>query len=197
MTGLFARKAELLEAHRIRWELGFNDPTLLGWLTVAGYLAAALCAWQAAAAARRAGVGFDRRFWLACCAAMAVLAVNKQLDFHTLITDLARYLAVQHDLYQQRRAYQKAFIAAVALGAGVAGAALWLAMRRRDGSLRLALAGLALCGLYVLVRAASFHHADALLRTTVLGVRWDRGVELAGLAVVAIAAWRYRPSAIR
>ena len=190
MNGIDARKAELLEAHRIRWELGFNDPSWLGWLTVTGYIVAAVLAWRAA---RRGGIRFERRFWLAVCAGMAFLAVNKQLDLHILVTDLGRYWAVQNDLYPHRRAIQKAFMAAMVV-AGTGGVlGFWLATRRSDPSLRLALAGLVLCGGYVLIRAASFHHLDVAMRTTVFGVRWAGTIELAGIALMALAAWRCRP----
>lgn len=191
MNGISPHKAKLLEAHRIRWEFGFHDPTVIGWLTVLGYAAAAVLAWRAASAARRSGAGFDKIFWLAGCAVMVFLAINKQLDLHILVTDLGRYLAVQNDLYPQRRALQQAFMAAAVLGAGGAGVALWLATRHRDAALRLALAGLAVCCGYVLVRAASFHHTDLLMRTTVFGVRWNWMIELAGIALAGYAAWRY------
>lgn len=193
MNGIGPDKARLLEAHRIRWEFGFNDPTLIGWLTVAGYILAAVLAWRSASAARQAGTKFDRIFWLAICSAMALLAVNKQLDLHVLVTDIGRYWAVQNDLYQQRRAFQKAFIAAIVMGAGGAGLALWLATRGKGESLRLAVAGLAICCDYILMRAASFHHADVLMQSELLGLRWNGFVELAGVATIALAAWRYRP----
>lgn len=192
MIAVSPHKAKLLEAHQIRWELGFHDPTVIGWLTVLGYAASALLAWTAASAARRAGAGFENAFWLTACTTMAILAVNKQLDLHILVTDLGRYLAVQYDLYQHRRTIQMAFMASAILGAGVAGLALWRATRGRDGSLRLALAGLAVCGGYSLVRAASFHHTDVLMRTTLSGERWSWTFEIAGAVLTALAGWRYR-----
>lgn len=192
MNGISPHKAKLLEAHRIRWEFGFNDPTMIGWVTVLGYTGAALLAWNAASAARRAGDRFDNGFWLTACVIMALLAVNKQLDLHILVTDLGRFWAVQNGLYQQRRTIQTAFVAAALLMVVAGGLALWRATRGRDASLRLALAGLAVCCGYSLIRAASFHHTDVLMRTTVFGVRWNWAIEVAGVALTAWAAWRYR-----
>lgn len=198
MTGVSpARKAQLLEAHRIRWELGFNDPTFIGWLTVAAYLLAAALAWRAAAAAGRSGSGIERKIWLAITAAMWLLAINKQLDLHVLVTDIGRYWAVQLDLYQQRRAFQKLFMAGVLIGVASVGGAGWFLTRGRDPALRLAFAGLAVCAGYILVRAASFHHTDGLMRTQVLGLRWNWMIELSGIGLTTLAAWRYRPQLSR
>ena len=193
MNGISPHKAILLEAHRIRWRPGFNDPTLIGWIAVAGYLACAVLAWRAAEIARWGGSEFERRFWLALCAVMTMLAINKQLDLHVLITDIGRYWAVQHDLYQQRRAFQKLFMAAVAAGIALAGVLAWFTTRNRDPALRLALAGIGVCCGYILIRAASFHHTDVFMRSEVFGLRWNGMIELAGIALTMLGAWRYRP----
>lgn len=193
MSGLTPAEARLLEVYRNRWGVGFHDPSWIGWLSVAGYGAAAVLAGHAARAAGRAAIGFDRNFWLAVCFAMTFLALNKQLDLQVLITDLGREWAVRNGLYQQRRVFQTAFMAAVSLGALVGGLLLWFATRGRSASLRLAFAGLALCSSYIVVRAASFHHTDVLLRSTIGGGRWNWAIEWAGFTLTALAAWRYNP----
>lgn len=185
----------MLEAHRIRWEVGFNDPSIMGWLMVAAYAAAGFLAWRAGTAAARRGQAFERGFWHLLAGAMALLALNKQLDLQVLLTDVGRYWAVRHDLYQQRRALQGAFMLAGVVGLGIALAGSWLATRGRDPVLRVALGGLTVCGGYILIRAASFHHTDALLRTTIAGTRWNGIVELVGAVLVGAAAWRYREAA--
>lgn len=193
MNGISPYKERLLEAHRIRWEPGLNDPTMLGWATVTGYLAVALLAWRAGTAAASAGRPVERWFWRLTAALMLFLAVNKQLDFHVLVTDIGRYWAVQNGWYQYRRSFQTAFIAGAVLAALAAAMAGTRLARGREPALRLAVGGLALAGLYILIRAASFHHADVLLRTEVLEMRWSSALELAGIAMVGLAAWRYRP----
>jgi hypothetical protein len=53
---------------------------------------------------------------------------------------------------------------------------------------------------YVAVRAASFHHVDALIGRSVLGFRWNWVFEMGGIAIVAVAGvWRLftRPKARR
>ena len=192
MNGLSPLKAKLLEAHPISWEFGFNDATFIGWATVAAYVIAGAFAWRAAG---RANDRFDRTIWLAISLAMLSLAINKQLDLHVLITDIGRFWAIQNDLYQQRRGFQKLFMLAVAAGvAGLTLAGVWFT-RGRDPALRLALAGVPVSAGYMLVRAASFHHTDVLMRTTLFGLRWNWTIEVAGIGLTALGAARYRARA--
>ena len=189
MNGISPDKARLLAENRVRWHLGFNDPTFGGWAVTGGYAVAALVALLAW---RRAVPGFERRFWGLVCALLIALAINKQLDLHILLIDMGRAWAVDQGYYQQRRAIQIAFT----FGAGMAGFAVlaWMvfATRPRDPMVRLALLGLVLTAGYVLLRAAAFNHADSFLKTEIAGMRWDWLVELAGIALIGFAAWRYR-----
>lgn len=183
MNGIGPAKARLLAENRIRWELGLNDPSFGGVAVTAGY---ALAAGLALIAARRAaGRSFERRFWWLACAVLLVLGLNKQLDLHILAIDWGRALAVDGGWYRQRRTFQRAFMAAVLIAGIAIALAGYLATRGRGGAIRLASAGLILTAGYGLARAAVFSH---------VGARWqgDWLIELAGLAAVALAAWRYR-----
>jgi hypothetical protein len=44
-------------------------------------------------------------------------------------------------------------------------------------------------GLFVLVRATSFHHVDALLGFSIENIRLNVVLELSGIVIIAIAAW--------
>ena len=191
MTALTPYGTRLLAQRHLHWRLGFNDPNIIAWLTVAGYAAAMVLTWRAADRARKAGRKFDGRFWLASCAAMALLGINKQFDLHVLITDLGREWAIDHGWYQQRRVFQEGFMLAVAGGAVLVLARVESITRRKNREIRWAFGGMILVALYVLIRAASFHHTDVLMRTTVFGHRWNWVIEIAGIAVVGYAAWRY------
>lgn len=190
MSGITPHKARLLAENRIRWQLGFNDPTLAGWAVTASYAIAAVLALLAA---RRAPArSFERRFWWLALAALFALGVNKQLDLHILIIDFGRAWAVDNGWYPRRRVFQAVFVSALfaaGLLAAVAGA---LAVRQRDAEVRLALSGLLFTSAYVLVRATAFNHANSPLHTEIAGIRWDWLMEVAGIAMVAVAAWRYR-----
>jgi hypothetical protein len=57
----------------------------------------------------------------------------------------------------------------------------------------LALAGLVLIGLFVLLRAASFHHLDQLLSGGSIVLSLGVAQEIAGILVVATGAAIYNP----
>lgn len=174
------------------WSPGIGDNTPVGWLTVLVYLAAA---WAAARAAlvrvpndpqgRR-----ERLFWWAAAALLLFLSINKQLDLQTFVTAVARCHAQLSGWYEGRREVQRLFILAVAAGGVIALAALALALRGILGRIWLALAGLAFVCLFVVIRAASFHHMDALIGSTISGFRLNWLLELPGPILVLIVALR-------
>ncbi|MCA9652372.1 MAG: hypothetical protein H6712_04615 [Myxococcales bacterium] len=198
----------------IRWSPGIGDPTVMGWLTVVAYLAAAwLCLRafmvekagpprpyrQAIKAllrvirkrwpdppgpARRAGM------WLGLAITMLCLGINKQLDLQTLLTELARVAAMSEGWYDNRRAVQLGFIGAFSITALAAAVGLWWVMRGHLADFRLALVGMVLLIVFVIVRATSFHHVDVFLGAVDDDFRMNWVLELGGISIVAVAAAR-------
>lgn len=161
------------------------------WVTVAAYLFAALLAARAAAQARLKRERREGAFWRLTALLLVFLGFNELLDLQMLLTSVGRAQAKAHGWYGSHRPVQYAFVVALAGAAVVLGAAtLWLT-RRTHAMVRLALAGLIFIGLFVLLRAASFHHFDDLLSGGLPVFNWGSLQELAGIAIVAIAAWRY------
>lgn len=175
------------------WHPGIGDPTPLGWFTVAAYAFAAWSCWRTASGVRDTPWGDFHpraaRFWLLLAVALGLMAVNKQLDAQTALTDIGRQLAVAQGWYAQRHKVQIVFVAAVALVAGAGLAALWWASRPLSTGRATAAVGLLLLIGFVMVRAASFHHVDAFLAESALGLRWNWILELGGIGVVAAGAW--------
>jgi hypothetical protein len=176
-----------------RWRPGIGDPTVVGWLTVVAYLVAAVCCGRAAwrepmpggrARSRPAG------FWLFLSASMVLLGINKQLDLQSFFTFVGRRVLTSGGLYQDRRQFQVFFIGGVAASClALLLGSLWLARR----SLRhrwLALVGIASVMGFVVIRAASFHHVDALLASRLGGLKWNWILELGGIVIVAVGALR-------
>jgi hypothetical protein len=196
----------------IQWSVGIGDPTLMGWLTVVAYFAAAwLCLrafmvekagpprpyrqaigalwrvvrkhWPAPPApARRAGL------WLLLALLLAALGVNKQLDLQSLLTEIGRVTAIESGWYENRRAVQVGFIGATLVTAALCVAALWWLVRGHLRDFRLALGGMVLLLGFVIVRATSFHDMDSLIRASVGGITVNWVLELGGIALVAVAA---------
>jgi len=169
-----------------KFRLVIRDPTVMGWVTTAAFiLAAVLCA----ACARRAEhlVG-PRIFWWSLAVALLLLGVNKQLDLQFWLTAVGRQLARTHGWYSRRRTVQIWFVA------GVATAGLFLAMlagwtmRRWWRETWLALLGLAILIAFVVIRAASIHHVDEMLRLELAGLRFTRILELGGIGCIGTAA---------
>jgi hypothetical protein len=178
-----------------RWRPGIGDPTVLGWVTVAAYLVAAVgcavAAWREPMLdGTRRPRGKPSRFWLALAVFMLVLGINKQLDLQSLATQIGRDVIRAWGLYSERRELQAGFILVVALiCAGAFAAFLWAA-RRTLKTRWPAIAGMCFILGFVVIRAASFHHIDAFLAARLGGLKWNWILELGGIAVVALAAFR-------
>lgn len=181
----------------IDWQPGIGDPSFWGWFTVGAYFASALLclrAWRQSEApgqpSRRdiLDARVRRRFWLIAATVLILLGINKQLDLQSLLTAIGRALAQDEGWYDSRRLVQEMFIAAVVGAAAIiVAASLWL-FRRGGRWVLLGQVGLiALCG-FVILRAASFHHVDALISNPVGFLKLNHVLELGGIAVIACAA---------
>ena len=165
-----------------------NDPTGLAWLVVASYLVGAVAAFLAG----RSTGGRDACFWYASAFLLVLLGVNKELDLQSLLTESARALARETGWYEQRRQFQALFLAALGIG-GLAAAGLlagWL--RRSHRAVKVAAAGIVILLTFVFMRAASFHHLDEWVTVNVGFMRSGWWLELAGIAVIALAAVAFR-----
>ena len=181
-----------------RWHPGIGDPTIGGWITVAGYFGAAILAYRALRLHHREQTPSTSinqrtlvRFWLIVLCAMALLGVNKQLDLQSWFTEVGRDLATAQGWYQERRSVQAFFIAALVVGGLTGMAAIALLLRRVIGLVTGAVLGLGFLVTFVAVRAASFHHIDRWLGYGVVRVNWV--LELSGIALIAISPWRQTP----
>jgi hypothetical protein len=182
-----------------RWQPSIGDPTLMGWVTVAAYAGAAVLTFRSAYALRgeaRAShapglIAKNRslaRFWRSLALLLLLLGINKQLDLQTLFTQLARDLALAQGWYEERRQFQLLFIAGVAVLGLVGTLGLAFALRKIAARIWLALLGIGFLVSFVLIRAASFHHVDLLLRAGPVRLNWV--FELTGIGLIALAAQR-------
>lgn len=173
------------------WEAGIGDPTLLGWLTVAAYFVVGAFCWMAARRARP----IDSRaylFWMLFTGFMIALGINKQLDLQSLFTAILKQFAKATGWYEDRRIFQGIFIVVIGLF-GLAFAVLaWVWTNRTLPQHRLALVGGIFLLSFIVVRAASFHHFDEILGTSVAFLRMNHVLELGGIACIGWAALRAR-----
>jgi hypothetical protein len=189
-----------------RWHPGIGDASLLGWVTVAAYVAMAIWAWwtwRRAQASIKRGLhaksdqrGFSLRafkaphhFWLGIALILGFLAVNKQLDLQSWLTELARDHAQEHGWYERRHEMQTLFIIVVAATLLVVSAVAAYLLWPLDGPRATALAGLIMLSYFIVVRASSFHAVDAMLSRSAFGMRLNGWMELGGIALIALGAW--------
>lgn len=159
------------------------DPTTWGWITVANYcVAIGLCV---RALLRDEQSAF---FWLATAGGLTLLAMNKQLDLQTTVTELARDYARAHGWYQERRDLQRAFVLQLGVLSAGAVAVLIVTLRGQGLAVLTACSGVAMLVAFIVLRAASFHHMDQMLASRVFGVKWHQVLENSGIIIVALAA---------
>lgn len=173
------------------WRYAIAGADAADWVTVVAYLATAFLAGRAADHAWLGRQARDRTFWRIAAALLCFLGLNELLDLQALLTDLGRAHAKAYGWYGMHRQVQYVFVIALGAVALVAGLAMLWLTRNAPGSVRLALAGLVFIGLFVLLRAASFHHLDDLLGRGMADVTWGTLQEVLGIAIVAVAAYLY------
>jgi len=121
-------------------------------------------------------------------ATLLFLCINKQLDLQTAMTEFLRARAVREGWYEIRYKFQIAFIAAMAVSLPVCSGVLFLVARRLPASSKLAGLGLIAIAVFVLIRAASFHHVDRLLGARILHFKLNWILELGGISIVLLGA---------
>ncbi len=176
----------------LEWHFGIGDPDVFGWVTFAGYFVAAYLCWRVARSCVRAGrsgkYSGSHRFWYAAVVCLVVLGINKQLDLHVLITEIARNIAKADGWYQQRQNLQhNVLFLGLVFGLVVA---VYLAhlIRRAPKRQGMALAGLIFMFGFVILRSLSLHHVDIVLSETFSGVTVKFLLEFGGIAIVGISA---------
>ncbi|QBX33482.1 hypothetical protein E4191_01190 [Paracoccus liaowanqingii] len=173
-----------------QWSPQIGDPELTGWVTVLAYAVAALLSglvW------RRLADDPLRIFWGVLVVLLAFLAVNKQLDLQTVLTEAGKCLSRAQGWYDDRRVVQVAFIGTLLIVLLMAMGVLMAVLRGRIAQNALALAGLILVLGFVMLRAVSIHNVDQILGGASLGLSNNFLLENAGLVLIALnALWLLR-----
>lgn len=173
------------------WQASIAHADMADWVTVAAYLLGAGLSARASRHARLQRLSHETWFWRLTAALLLFLAINELLDLQTLLTIIGRAHAKAHGWYPQHRRIQYIFVVALAFGAFVSGAMILWLTRQMHASIRLALGGLLFIGLFILLRAASFHHLDDILGRGATEFPLGSIQEMAGILIVAAAALMY------
>jgi hypothetical protein len=174
------------------WRPGIGDPTIGGWVTVVFYFLAVLSTWRTA---NFISASTERWLWILTALMFVVLGINKQLDLQTAFTEIGRIFAVDQGWYNQREIVQLWFIVAVAVVCLLIAIGLLVLARDALFPSWVALLGMVVVLMFVLIRAASFHHIDRFIGERVLGLKWNWIIEMGGISIVLFGSeWRRRLS---
>ena len=169
------------------------NPTHMGWIIACSYYLVAFLCRRRTATLRElfAHRTFSRGlvFWTLITMLFITLGLCRQFGLIHSITDWVREQAISGGWYRERRDFQFKIIVAV-LVVGMLGLIVlgWMA---RHASRRNKLALFATITLLAFLAAAatSHHDLDALLRHAILGLKLNWLAELAGITLIAFAAW--------
>ena len=177
-----------------QWSPGIGDPTIIGWVTVVFYAVAAVLCWRAARECKKLppkkAIRLETKLWRFLSIALWFLCINKQLDLQTALTEFGRMISRREGWYAERQVYQKMFIEGLILGGAFCACLLLAITWKLSRSIKLALIGLCVLGVFILIRASSFHHIDQFLGSRMLWLKWNWIFEISGIGIVTMAAYR-------
>ena len=170
-----------------KWHPGIGDPTIIGWLIVAAYITAALLSIACAVNSKKDPQKEKQVFWIVTAIIMALLAVNKQLDFQTYLLAVARNAARHQGWYRQRHIFQAIVLVVMAV-AGIAAISFAIRHLRNIRGQRLAFCGLVLLLVFIVIRGASSHFVDNLLAFKIIGLKLRYALELAAITLITASS---------
>ena len=170
-----------------------SSPLPTGWPELARHAWESLRATLIALRADPRGQSSKRQllptFWFVLCGMMVFLGFNKQLDLQTCFTQVGRDLARSEGWYQERRVVQLLFVVFMLLLGMATVAASWWYIHSAWRRYRIAFLGIIYLVVFVIIRAASFHHVDIFLKSSFAGLAFNHILEVSGIVFIAYSAW--------
>ena len=139
---------------------------------------------------RRAAYRASVMFWGLVIVMFVALGINKQIDLQTWLTDVGRRMSMAQGWYEQRAMVQTIFVLVIAVSGVVALSVLLKLTRDLLPRHVLAFVGLAILAVFLIMRAASFHDLEAVIRLEILGMRLSWYLEMSGVLCVGTCAVR-------
>lgn len=170
-----------------RWHPGIGDPTVFGWLTVLVYLVAVKRCFTKSKESKTLGSNYQ--FWLYLAAFLFLLAINKQLDLQTWFTEVMRDRAHTYGWYQYRRPMQIIFLLCMGIVMLTTLVSLRLFLANSWRRYKVTWVGIVLLCMFILMRAASFHHFDLFIGHQILGLTVNVLLENGALLLIVLGTY--------
>lgn len=180
-------KSDWIESKLQPFGFSFGDHSFFGWMTVLLYFAASLLTgYKSKLTIRNKESCY---FWLSLTALLVFLGLNKQLDLQSDLTDWLRTSAKAHGWYDQRRGVQLLFITVMGLAIPILLISLRLFLYHSWQRYKITWVGIVLLLIFVMVRAASFHHVDLIFYQTIGSIRYYQLLEMLAISLIIVGTF--------
>jgi len=172
------------------WKDHRGDSSLIGW-TITLFYFFCFCCLSVLVFKVSIPHTSDKVFWFTVTGIILFLAINKQLDLQMLVTDIARLVAKDYQVYEIRKPFQIRFISFFAsIGFGTI-ILFILLFHKLHKSIFLASGGLAVLLLFLAFRLLSYHSVEVFMSRPIFGFSLFNILELTGVCMVCFAALWY------
>ncbi|MEM7227981.1 MAG: hypothetical protein AAF432_04115 [Planctomycetota bacterium] len=175
------------------WSPAIGDPTATGWTSVVLYYVIALISILHIRSHRSQRVPHGRFAWFALGVLFIALGANKQFDLLSAGTAFVRTQLRFYETYQHRNTFGPWLVVGMLTVMTTAFAIAAMKMRVASGLQRVSMGLACIITAFVLLRSASLHDIDQMLRATAAGVRWNTIIELGLLLIIATMVLRHQP----
>jgi hypothetical protein len=180
-------KSDWIESKPQPFGFNFGDHSFFGWMTVLLYFVASMrTGYKSKLTIRNKESCY---FWLSLTALLVFFGLNKQLDLQSDLTDWLRTLSKAHGWYDQRRGVQLLFISVMGLAIPILLISLRLFLYHSWQHYKITWVGIVLLSIFVMVRAASFHHVDLIFYQTIGSIRYYQLLEMLAISLIIVGTF--------
>jgi len=167
--------------------IDFGDHTFFGWMTVLAYLVTSI---RLSLKTRLAWLNKDNiLFWVCFTVLILFLGFNKQLDLQSNFTEMMRDMAKANGWYEQRRPLQFLFVSFIALLLPLLFFLVRLSLANSWRRYKLMWIGILLLLVFIVIRAASFHHVDLIFYKTIGSLRFYQALEIVAISIIFVGTF--------
>lgn len=167
--------------------IDFGDHTFFGWMTVLAYFLTSI---RLGIKTRLAWLSKENIiFWFCFTLLIIFLGFNKQLDLQSNFTEIMRDMAKEHGWYEQRRPLQFLFVAVMAISLPILVLLVRTSLANSWRRYKIMWLGILLLLVFIVIRAASFHHVDLIFYKAIGSLRFYQALEITAIFIIFIGTF--------